>query len=164
MTRLDRLALNAALRLHRGAHLLQCLFQPGYNKGTTWNPAGGVQTSIAITDWDWGEKIDKIDITNTSTLGVQALLASILRGTGKVSAFFDSGQLPWAAPLVIKAGSNGVITFVCGSPNTPWSIPAMVTELHNRSEVAGGVKYDFTVELNCLAGVAQAFLTYTYPT
>lgn len=161
---LDYLALAAARRVNDRAHWLQNLFQAGFNKGATFTPAGGVAAVLNITAWDWGEKIDKVDITHTGTGGVQALLAAILRGTGKVSAFFESAAMPFSNPPNLKPGTNGSITFSLGAPNTQWIIPVMVTELHFQNEVTGGVKYDFTVEMNALAGVNQALVTEAYPT
>jgi hypothetical protein len=161
---LDRLALRVSRRVHQRAHWLKNLFQAGFNKGVSFQPTGGVNTAINITKWDWEEQIEKIDISHTGTAGLQALLAGLLRGTGNVEAFFDSANLPWAAAPSIKSGQNGVITFNLGSPNTQWIVPSLVVKVHAQSEVAGGVKYNFDVELNCLCGVNQAFTSYVYPT
>jgi len=100
--------------------------------------------------------IDKLDVTHTGTLGIQALLAGILRGDGNVKANFDNAQVPSTSPPFIRAGAGGLIDFYLGA-STPFTVPCLITKVNYQSTVEGKVEYDFDVSLNSLAG------NYVYP-
>ena len=143
------------------------LFQAGYNKGVSFQVNGaGANTSINVTEHSWAEEIERANITHSGTLGLQALLACVLKGTGNVKAQFDSTAMPFATAPGIKAGVSGLLTFNLGAPNTQFIAPVMVVKVNYQTAIQGNgtVKYDFDVEMNCLSGASQAALTYTYPT
>lgn len=126
----------------------------GKSQGVTWTPSGGSSTTLNVTDHTWSETIDAIDVTHTGAAGVQTLLAGILRGEGTVKAFLDSGASSTTflgTTQQIIAGTNGALLHTLGT-NLKYTIPCMITRVNSAVPVNGGVNYEFTVQLNDLAG------------
>lgn len=124
----------------------------------TWTPSGGSSASLAVIEDSWQEAVDKIDVTNSTSGGGQALLAGVLRGTGTVKAILDSdtSKAFYLTAINIRAGAKGVLTIPMSSGNV-LSVPGMITGVTSTRAMAGSVMYEFTVELDTLSG------TYTYP-
>lgn len=136
-------------------------FQAGKYRSVTWKYSGaGAAFTLNVTGHTWDEAIDKLDVTSTGHLGVQALLPGILRGDGSVRANVDSTYVVTnvTGNVRIFAGQNGLLTFDFGY-GTPFTVPAMITKVHHQSEVAGKCEYSFDVSLNKDASVTA----YTTP-
>lgn len=123
-----------------------------------WTPSGGSAATLAVIESSWQEAVDKVDVTNSTSNGEQALLASILRGSGSIKAVLDSdtGKAFYLAAIGIRAGGKGTFTHTMSTGNA-FSIPAMITSVNSVVAIAGAVMYDFTIELDSLSG------TYTRP-
>lgn len=133
--------------------------QAGYDKAALFKLDGAAgYTTLAITGHSWKEAIDKLDVTDSSHSGTQALLRGIFRGTGNVKAVYNNTSAPHSAAPGIKAGANGKMQFQTGLGNG-FEVPCMITEVQYQSEVAGKVEYSFTVDLNVLSGNGL----YVYP-
>ena len=123
-----------------------------------WTPSGGSAATLAVIENSWQAAVDKVDVTNSTSGGVQALLAAILRGSGSVKAVLDSdtSKAFYLTAIGIRAGGKGTFTHTMSTGNA-FSIPAMITSVNSIVAIAGAVMYDFTIELDSLTG------TYTYP-
>lgn len=123
-----------------------------------WTPSGGSAATLAVIENSWQESVDKIDVTNSTSNGIQALLAAILRGTGSIKAILDSdsGKAFYLAAVGIRAGGKGVFTHTMSTGNA-YPIPAMITSVNSIVGIAGAVMYDFVIDLDSLSG------TYSYP-
>lgn len=124
------------------------VYEAGKNYGCTWTPSGASSVSLNVTEHSWMEQVDKIDVTNTGSGGLQALLAGILRGTGTVKAFFDSANPQYTSGTgLIRAGNKGRLTHTVASGKS-YGIPALITQVTTTVPVAGGVTFEFQIELD----------------
>jgi hypothetical protein len=130
----------------------------GKTLSRVWTPSGGSAATLAVIENSWQEAVDKVDVTNSTSNGEQALLASILRGSGSIKAVLDSdtGKAFYLAAIGIRAGGKGTFTHTMSTGNA-YSIPAMIVSVNSVVAIAGAVMYDFTIELDSLSG------TYTRP-
>lgn len=128
-------------------------FIAAFNKGVKWTPSAGAQASLNVTEHSWAEMIDAIDVTHSGSGGVQALLASILRGEGNVSAFSDDAQVISNAAINIIGGASGVMLFYhYAAAGNPFTVPAMIIKVNWKTPIANGCQYNFDVKLNSIAG------------
>lgn len=132
------------------------LYQHGKSCPAAWTPSGGSLATLAVTSHDWQEAIEKAMANDTSAGGIQQMIAGFLTGSGQVKAFADFNNKYYASPIQIVAGSNGVLKHYITAALF-FLIPGMITSVQSRVPVGNLVEYEFTVELNGLAG------TYTYP-
>lgn len=128
----------------------------GKSLSTVFTVSGGGAVTFSVIEHSWKELVDKIDITSSGHAGVQATLAGILRGDGRVKCHLNDSNVPWLAATGVRAGNNGVFRFYVGSALF-FTVPAMVLEVNYTSAVAGAVDWEGGVTLNSEAG------TYAYP-
>lgn len=125
------------------------------------------EQTLNVVDHTWRESIDKIDITHTGHSGIQALIGSIVRGTGNVKAFLDTTThvCYWDSGYAnIRAGVQGQLKHYL-TTTILFTIGVLITEVNSMVPVAGGVSYDFTVELNAEANTdGSTAIGYTFPT
>lgn len=104
--------------------------------------------------------VDKLDVTSSSHLGLQALIAGIFRGDGNVKGVVNDAAYIWSTTPKVQAGNTGTLRFYVGETSAPFfTVPCLITKVHLQSEVAGRVDYDFDVSLSILSGSGL----YVYP-
>lgn len=130
----------------------------GKSLARSWTVSGGSSIALTVTENSWQESVDKIDVTNSTSAGVQMLLAGILRGAGSIKAVLDSdtGKGFYLAAVGIRAGNKGVFVHTMSTGNA-FSVPGLITTVNSIVAIAGAVLYDFNLELDGLSG------SYTYP-
>ena len=130
----------------------------GKNFAVAWTPSGGSSVTLAVTNHTWKEAIEAASVDDTSSSGIQQLLAGFLRGDGTVQGHYNSSQLVFGATIQIRAGYNGVLLHAIGTSTQVYTIPCMIMDVNSVVPHNGVIDFDFNVRLNGLAG------TYTYPT
>lgn len=128
----------------------------GKSLSVIFTVTSGSPVTFSILEHAWKEAIDALDITSSSHAGVQALLAGILRGDGRVKCVLNDSNTPYLSATGVRAGNNGVMKFYVGA-SVFFTVPCMIVEVNYTSQVAGKVEWEGTVKLNAEAG------TYSYP-
>lgn len=126
-------------------------YSPGSQCPVKFQPFGGVQTTLNVKGWNFDEESVLADVSNTSHQGRTARIACKADHKGSVSASLDLDQLPFAAPVSIRAGTRGVLLFYL-SPLKPVQVPVVVSKLHHEMALEKEVSYSFDVQENVLAG------------
>jgi hypothetical protein len=134
-------------------------FVAGKTVGVDWTPSGASSVTLNVEEHTWTESVDPIDCTHTGSSGVQCLIAGVGRGEGTVKAKLDvdTGKPFFNSTNLIRAGQKGVLIHKTStSPASSYNIPCLITRVMSATPVNGAVNYEFTVQLDALAG------SYTY--
>lgn len=133
-------------------------FQAGKDKLVKFTVDGGGEWTIMFQESSWKEAIDKLDVTSSNHSGIQALLAGIFRGEGRVKGVLnsDAGYIPWVAAQGIRAGNKGVMKFY-QTTSLFFQVPCLVTDVEYTVQIAGKVEWAGSVSLDAIAG------SYAYP-
>jgi hypothetical protein len=128
-------------------------FEAGKNKSVLFTVSGGSEITYSVIEHSWKEAVDALDITSSGHAGIQALLAGIFRGDGRVKCKLQTGgtQQPWSAANGIRAGNNGVMKFYWGTALFH-QVPALIKEVSYMSTVASAIEWEANVGLNAEAG------------
>lgn len=111
------------------------MYQVGYDKAVLWN---GV--ACATTGYDSKKGGDLPEVTNTSTDGIQGLLAGVRRNSGTGRFVFQPGDASDGG--AIDFGNSGTITIQTGG--SPISYTARIESVGHKSEVNGVVSVEFS--------------------
>lgn len=111
---------------------------------------------IVISAHDWAEEVMALEVPNSATAGMDAVIAGLLKGNGNVKGYIDSLQYIWAPIPFIRAGVTGRFNLGVGGA-IPFSIPAIVLKVHESDVVNGVASWDFDIRLSALASTG----TYT---
>jgi hypothetical protein len=130
-------------------------FEAGYDKGVKFTPTGTSGIELNITGWTWAEEVNKLDVTNTGTSGIQALIAGVLRGDCNITANLDGDFMP--NDFSMRAGIKGVILASAGRFSVSGvirriQIPVMVIKVNYESKVDGLVSWNCDASLDFLSG------------
>ncbi len=138
-------------------------FVAGKDNSVEWKPAGA-NSFITLNQFrrSWRESNEGTDVTSSIHGGVQAVLATILRGEGSVSFHTHTAQMPYTSSNLIRAGLNGILRISHNGLGSTQNIPVLITSVDYQNEIAGGCDHTFTVKLNQEAATV-AEPAYTYP-
>ena len=98
---------------------------------------------------EWTESDEGHEVTSACHEGVQAFVASILRGEGTASFHIKSEQYP--SDLGIVAQATGLFQPEFGDQRSP-TIPFFISRVSHTNETAAGTDYTVTFKLNAEAG------------
>ncbi len=128
-------------------------FKAGFNISFGFQLDGlGATSIVSIYDSSWKEAVDKLDVCSSATLGLQALLAGILRGDGSFKGYIDTLFLPWGAPIpFLVSGATGMLLAGFGT-FSPFSVPCLITDVTSAGAVNGVMNWTVNCGLNILAG------------
>jgi len=128
------------------------VFASGVNNGVYFTPVGGARVQIRIQGWDHSEEVDDVDTTHSASLGIQELIATILRANGTVSGTYDlANQLHKDAGGGITAGRKGLIEIYV-SASLFFAVPVLIKSVPYKSTVPTKVDFAFTYKLSGDAG------------
>jgi hypothetical protein len=128
------------------------VFADGTRNGVSFTPTGGAEVAIRIQGWDHSEEVDDVDTTHSGSLGIQEVIATILRANGTVSGTYDlANQLHKDPGGGITAGRKGVIK-VYVSLSLYFQVPVLIKSVPYKSTVPGKVDFAFTYKLSGDAG------------
>ncbi len=130
------------------------MFRSGASNYISWQPTGGQEVILCNFRHQWSESDEGHEVTSSCHDGVQAFIASILRGEGSAAFHIRDGDEPWNVGIV--AGASGVFRASFGNIEI-FVIPAYVGRINYENEVAGGTDYSVNFKLNAEAG------TYSRP-
>jgi hypothetical protein len=102
----------------------------------------------------WNESDEGHEVTSSCHDGVQAFVASILRGEGDASFHIKDDQYPWS--IGIRAQATGMFQVQFGNAQA-FTIPFFMNRVGYVNEVAGGTDAQVSFKLNAEAG------TYSRP-
>lgn len=129
-------------------------FKAGYPNAITWTPTGGAATTLCDFRHSHSESDEGHEVTSSCHNGIQAFIASILRGEGSASFHITTAQLPWTLGIVAQA--TGVLTPQYGA-QSGFTIPVFISRVNYQNETAAGTDFDITWKLSAESG------TYSRP-
>jgi len=129
-------------------------FKPGYINGIAWTPTGGSPTTLCDFRHSHSESDEGHEVTSSCHNGIQAFIASILRGEGTASFHITTASQPWSLGIVAQA--TGTFSCMYGSQSV-FTIPAFISRVNYQNETAAGTDYDVTWKLSAESG------TYSRP-
>lgn len=103
---------------------------------------------------DLTESDEGHEVTSSCHNGVQAFVASILRGEASASFHIKNDQYPWDVGL--RAQATGVLEANFGT-SEPFFFPFFLSRAQHTNETAAGTDFNATFKLNAEAG------TYSRP-
>jgi len=136
-------------------------YQSGKTLTTTWTPSGGSAYTVPVQDSSITDGGDKLDATNSTTAGRQALIAGIGRFSATVKMLFDSAAAYYLGAQSIKFGSKGLLQkqmVASGASTTYYSIYCMIVSVGTARPCNGLVMVDVSLEEDYITGVTA------YPT
>lgn len=91
------------------------------------------------------ENDEGTEVTSVSHDGIQAFIATILRGQASASFHINSDNLPWASGLKAQAAGEMLIQY--GGTYT-FTFPFYISSVDYQNEQAGGCDYTVTFKLS----------------
>lgn len=92
----------------------------------------------------------ELEVPTSATQGLNAIIPGILKGEANVKGYIDISIMPWATPAFVRAGASGRLNLGVGSTG-PFSIPGLVTKVHEQIVCDGKATWDFDFKLSALA-------------
>jgi len=129
-------------------------FKAGYINGIAWTPTGGSPTTLCQFRHSHSESDEGHEVTSSCHNGIQAFVASILRGEGTASFHITTASQPWSLGIVAQA--TGYFSCMYGNLSV-FTIPVFISRVNYQNEVAAGTDYDVTWKLSAESG------TYSRP-
>lgn len=139
-------------------------YQSGKTLTTTWtpiSPLSGTAVTLPVQDSTITDGGDKLDATNSTTAGRQALIAGIGRFTATVKILFDSSASYYLSSSAIRFGQKGLLAkqmVASGAVTTYYSIYCMITSVATARPCNGLVTVDVSLEEDYITGAGA------YPT
>ena len=131
------------------------MFLPGYQNRISIKLAGQSSfTQLCNFRHNWAESDEGHEVTSSCHEGIQAFVASILRGEGDASFRIKDDQYPWT--VGIRAQAIGMFQVELGN-RRPFLIPFFMSRVAYANETAGGTDAAVNFKLNAEAG------TYSRP-
>ena len=131
--------------------------QRGFTQTVTFEEAGTTgAVTLCVTEADWDESMEQVDVTAADDNGVTAVISGNLNAVATISGVVDNANLVHTL-TAIRSGSKGKLTISVGG-QTPFSIPIMVVRLRHSFRMKTAVTYTFDATLDALSG------TYTRAT
>ena len=126
-------------------------FKPGYPNRVSiklWNQS--VYTELCNFRHTWTESDDGHEVSSSCHNGIQAFIASVLRGEGEASFHISDDQYPW--DVGIRAQATGMLKIEFGD-REPFLVPFFITRVAYTNETAAGTDFQVSFKLNAEAGV-----------
>jgi hypothetical protein len=138
------------------------MFRSGVQNRVTWS-VGGTSAYVTLDQFRHrlSERDEGHEVTSAGHNGIEAFVASILRGTVDCSCHIKDDA--YASDIGIKAQVAGVLKFEFGNRRVH-TVPIFITEVTYENETAAGTDYTFRAKFNQeLVNVAGSTAAYAYP-
>jgi len=121
--------------------------QRGYTQTVTFGAA-----TLCVTEADWEESVEKIDVTGTCDGGIAGLIAGYVEGGATITGVVESSNLVHTGAAGVFAGAKGTLTITVGGA-APFTIPILVLRLKHSFRMKTAVTFTFEAALDGLAGI-----------
>lgn len=125
-------------------------FQAGKQNAILWRATGQASyTTLCDFRHEFSESDEGHEVTSSCHNGVQAFIASILRGEGTASFHLKTEQHPWALGIVAQATGEIKQQY---SNQKEFVIPVYISRVNYVNETAAGTDYNVTFKLSAESG------------